>query len=95
MSRFRLYGLSDDAFGLADTFKEEFRYIFDDDVFAGGFAGCAAQHALAEGASDREDFFSGSVGQGLLDLSEAVVGDALVAGFFFFPELRATGPTAE
>ena len=95
MSRFRLYGLSDDAFGLADTFKEEFRYIFDYDVFASGLTRCASEHALTEGASDREDFFSGSVGQGLLDLAETVVGDALVAGFFFFPELCASGPAAE
>ena len=31
----------------------------------------------------------------MLDFAEAVVGDALVAGFFFFPELCAAGSAAE
>lgn len=31
----------------------------------------------------------------MLGLAEAVVGDALVAGFFFFPELSSTGAAAK
>ncbi len=31
----------------------------------------------------------------MLGFAEAVVGDALVAGFFFFPELRAASSAAE
>ena len=60
-----------------------------------GFAGGAAEHALAEGAAYGENFFSGCGGEGLLGFAEAVVGDALVAGFFFFPELGSAGSAAE
>ena len=94
-SRLRICGLSDGAFGFADAFEEKFRYIFDNDVFASRFAGCAAEHALAEGAADREDFLSCCVGQRPLRLPKAVVGDALIAGFFFFPELGAAGSATE
>ena len=84
-----------EAFAAADAFEEEFGDVFDGDVFGVGFAGSAAEHALAEGAAYGEDFFSGGGGEGLLRFAEAVVGDALVAGFFFFPELGAAGAAAE
>jgi hypothetical protein len=47
-----------EAFAAADAFEEELGYVFDGDVFRGGFAGSAAEHALAEGTSDGEDFFA-------------------------------------
>ena len=84
-----------EAFGFADAFEEEFGDVFDGDVIGGCFAGGAAEHALAEGAAYGENFFSSRRGEGFLYLAEAVVGDALVAGFFFFPELGAAGSAAE
>ena len=35
------------------------------------------------------------MGERLLGFVEAVVGDALIAGFFFFPELGSSSPAAE
>ena len=83
------------AFATTDTFEEEFGDVFDGDVFGIGFAWRAAEHALAKGASYGEDFFSRMRGEGLLDLAEAIVGDALVARLFFFPELGSAGSAAE
>ena len=84
-----------EAFAAANAFEEEFGYVFDGDVFGVGFAGSAAEHALAEGAADGEDFFSWGGGEGLLGFAEAVVGDAFVALLFFLPELRSPCSAAE
>ena len=95
---FGVDGWGGEAFGSADAFEEEFGYVFDGDVFASGFAWGASEHALAEGAAYGQDFFSCfscGGGQGLLGFAEAVVGDALVAGLLFFPELRTAGSAAE
>ena len=50
-------GRGGEAFGFADSFEEELGYVFDCDVFAGGFAWRAAEHALAEGTADGQEFF--------------------------------------
>ena len=90
-----LSGGGGEAFAAADAFEEEFGYVFDGDVFGVGFAGSAAEHALAEGAAYGEDLFAGGWGEGLLGFAEAVVGDALVALLFFLPELGSAGAAAE
>ena len=90
-----LSGGSGEAFAAANAFKKKFGYVFDGDVFGVGFAWGASEHALAERAAYREDFFSGGGGEGLLGFAEAVVGDALVALLFFLPELGSAGAAAE
>ena len=62
-SGFALRDRSGEAFASADAFEEEFGDVFDGDGFGAGFAGGAAEHALAEGAADGEDFFAGCRGQ--------------------------------
>ena len=59
--------------------------------------GCCRACSCRRGSRRRGLFvaFSGCRGEGLLDFAEAVVGDALVAGLLFFPELRAAGSAAE
>jgi hypothetical protein len=49
--RLALRDLRGEAFAAADAFEEELGYVFDGDVFGGGFAGRAGKHALAEGAA--------------------------------------------
>ena len=84
-----------ETFALTNTFEEELGDVFDRDVFGCGFAGGAAEHAFAEGAAHGQDLFSRCGRKGVLDLAEAVVGDALVARFFFLPELGSAGTAAE
>ena len=55
---FVLQSWGGEAFAAADTFEEELGDVFDGDVFGVGFAGGAAEHALAEGTAYGEDFFA-------------------------------------
>jgi len=88
-----LSGVSVSGFGDAlrcHLLGNEFDHVFDDWAFTGGVGPGGFEHLHAEGTANR-DYLSAR----LSCFGVALQVDGCMSVFFFFPELRATRPTAE